>query len=714
MEEKTVIKTDDSQELNKWYVFPDDLQGGQFLGYENRKDASQLRGAWVLGQNVKFGGASLPSLRQGYELVGVEDTGSVPVSRAWVFETRAGTQFELKIIGDTLYFELVGTSTEFVSLLTGLTAGTEWTFNNIGKTANATTHCIFSNGVDGGYKFSGAYATLDSTGYTAGAIREKAINAAGTGYVVDEIITVTGGGGNATYKVTSVGGVGDVTGLECTNPGTGYAIAAGVATTASAAGVGLTVDISNVGQGFIKKTGTTTFAEEGFDAPGYININGTNYSYSNSDGVFLIAIGADPTGEVAGSLMVQTPVEVSAITAVQGSVGMAHDGRLHLRLETKQDVWNYSKLDDPFDFTAAPAGDGIGGSKEVEFGGPIVSFAKLNKAILCFKKRIIKMLTFEANSTRVDVPVYKTITPADDKGTTLGAVGQKSTVSTPYGVVFLTPDHRLVLLTGITDNNEPKFLVLSDPIQPVFDDGVFDSASIICSDNILLLSFKQDKNSTFNDTVLRGDMTRRSIDSNGETLPIRWDTPYVGWNVNDWTAVEDQTTGKNVVHWHSSINGSTYAITDAKMDSTTGFGGTIRTWSETFGFPQYQKRISNAFVEIRLRENTEFKVAVLYDENGVTSQQEFTLLGTESAHRFLNTVYNPIGASSFGSVKLGSQIENNEYDTYRFFIEINPNVFFYNISMQFSVDGEAQDFELVRFGYELAEVSKVIDRKYLI
>lgn len=709
-------KIDVTKELEKWYVFPDDLSGGHFSGFENRYDASQMRGAFAVGENVQFGGAALPSLRPGSEVVGSEVEASTPVKRAWVYETRNGDQFELKVYGTKLYAWLIGTSTDYFELLSGFTENLDWTFNNIGKTEDATAHCIFSNGVDGGYKFSGAYTTVDSTNYSAGAIRALAINVAGTGYIVGDIITVDAGNTDATYEVLEVGGSGEVVSLECTNPGSGYSVSVGDATTGGT-GTGLTVDVDNIGTGYIKKTGDNTFAEDGFDDASLtvpsLNINGTNYTYAGIDGKFAIGIGADPTGEAAGSLVVQTPKEVSGITALQGSVGMAHDGRLHLRLDTKKSIWQYSKLDDPFDFTATPAGDGIGGSKEVEFGGPITAFGKLNKTILCFKKRIIKSLSFEANSTRVDVPVYKTVTSSDDKGTTLGAINQKSTISTPYGIVFITPDKRIVLLTGLTDNSEPEYLILSDPIQPIIDGASFDDASMICVDNILHLSFKSSSDVAANDTVLRGDMTKRTTDSNGTTIPIRWDAPYVGWNVSDWTSVYNSSTGKYDIHAHSSLNGSTYKIIEQKTDNGNGFGATIRTWSEHFGVPQFQKKISNAFVEIRMKENAKPLVTLLYDENGITGQTETQLDGTDQEHRFDNTVYNPIGATPFGSVKIGSQEADIEYDTYRFFIEVNPNVYFFNIALQISTDGEAQDFELVRFGYEIAEVSKEFNPVYL-
>ena len=704
-------------DVDKWYIFPESLPNQRFRGVENREDATQLQGAFVVGQNVTFGGTSLPSLRYGIEPVGTQNTDATPVNRAYVFETRAGVQWELKIVDTMLKAWQVGTSTEYMTLLTGLTPDTTWDFANIGRSTDNYTSCMFSNGVDGFYRFSGATATLDSASYAAGIIRGIAINTAGTGYVVGEIITVTGGGGNATYEVTAINtGTGAVTSLRCTNPGSGYSTAAGVATTTSGAGINLVVNITS-GTGWIKISGTTNLFDLGFydstNSP-YVLINGNSYSYQTYDGLFFLGIGSDPTGEAAGSQILQKPEVVIALDDVQGSVIMSHDGRLHCRLDSKASVWNYSKLDDPYDFTATPAGDGIGGSKDVEFGGPIIAFGKLNQTILCFKKRQIKTLSFIQVGARIDSPQYQTLVASDDRGTTLGAVSEKGVFASPLGMIFVTPDKRLVLLSGITANNQPQYVFLSDPIQPIFTNGVFDEAVGIVVDNVIYLAFKQDSTSTFNDTVLRGDMTRQSIDSMGRVLPVKWDAPYVGWNVNDWTVIYNETTGKNEIRFHSSTDSNTYRLIDQKVDNTGGYTGIIRTWSETFDAPQHQKAMDEAFIEIRMNENTTADATILLDEDGYTAQIVTPLSGDVAAYKFGGTAYNPFGASPFGSQKFGSNVSGSGGSVYRFNIELNPNLLFFNAALQISVDGEGQDFELVRFGFHICKLYTDSDRKYAI
>jgi hypothetical protein len=462
--------------------------------------------------------------------------------------------------------------------------------------------------------------------------------------------------------------------------------------------------------------GSSTWTALGFFGTGTrsVIINGIEYAYTGGEGTAtLTGVTPDPNGVVlAGAIAVQSPRVVSAMSTVKGQVVAAHDGRLHARLETEKSVWNYSKLDNPDDW-ATGATDGDGGTKDIEGSGGVVAFGKLNQTMIGLKQRIIKTLSFVASGSYVDVPVYTTLVSTDDKSTTLGATNQRSTFSTPYGLVFVTPDKRLILLTGITANNQPDYLVLSDPIQPIFDRGVHDDATGIVVDNVLYYAFKSSISSSYNDVVVRGNMSRQSMDRQGRTLPIRWDTPIVGWTVKDWTAVYNENTGKHEVHWHSSLNSSSYRIIEQKVDNTNPFGCSVRTWAETFDAPTRQKIVDRIWCEVRMSTNTELLLTVLYDENGVTGQEEHTLLGSDLDSKFDVTVYNPFGFNPFGSQVFGSEPESTQLPLYRFEILLKANIRFFNISLQFSTEEPGNDFQIVRFGHRLKQIIQETDRKYL-
>lgn len=75
-----------------------------------------------------------------------------------------------------------------------------------------------------------------------------AINTAGTGYALNDILTVVqSGASGGTLKVTSIGSGGTVTGVSLVTGGSGYSAATGLATTVSpSGGTGCTIDVSAV------------------------------------------------------------------------------------------------------------------------------------------------------------------------------------------------------------------------------------------------------------------------------------------------------------------------------------------------------------------------------------------------------------------------------------------------------------------------------------
>ena len=618
-----------NNQLNDWVYFPEQLLNSRFKGFEDRDEQSQNRGAFVVGQNMTFSSSRIPTMRSGYAVVGSELANATPVNRAWVFETREGIQWELKAYDTFLYAYAPGVTTDFVLLLSGLTAGLTFGYGNVGVLTESTNHTYFCNGTDSFYRFNGAHATVSGS----------SVN---------------------------------------------------------------TISIA-----------ASTWTALGFyAATNKIMINGTEYTYTGGEGTAtLTGVTPDPSSVPIGAVAIQSPQILSGGSyPLKGQVVFAHDGRLHAREDIKKSVWAYSKLDNPSDFTTGSS-DGDGGAKEIEMGGPLLAYGNINGAIVGFKSRLLKSLEFIQSGTFVDSPKWTTLVPTDDKGTSLGATNQKSTFSSPIGLVFVTPDKRMVLLTGVTANNEPQYISISDLVQPVFSTGVHDTGSGICVDNTIWYSFKQDITSTFNDVVIRGDLTRQSRTADGKILPVVWDTPYIGWNVNDWTAVRNVTTGHIDVHWHSSINSNTYVITTDKTDNTLPFTSTLRTWAETFGKPYLQKKIDYVYLEVSMSQSTKLLATLLYDEDGVTQSKEFTLLGTDP-QIFDSSVYNPFGANPYGSQMFGSNPTSSSLKRYRYWLETDNNKYFFNLSLQLSAADPGCDFELIRFGYRLTNAPVDIDFKY--
>ena len=82
-----------------------------------------------------------------------------------------------------------------------------------------------------------------------GSVTAVAVNAAGSGYAVNDIIQISGGGANCRLYVTGCTTVGGVTSVSFKNNGSGYATSTGTATTAvSGTGTGCTINVTSIGR----------------------------------------------------------------------------------------------------------------------------------------------------------------------------------------------------------------------------------------------------------------------------------------------------------------------------------------------------------------------------------------------------------------------------------------------------------------------------------
>lgn len=107
---------------------------------------------------------------------------------------------------------------------------------------------------------SGVMSTADMKGlplllrglvdFQAGEIATATINAAGTGYLVGDTGTVVLTGSDAaTYRITSIGAAGAVTGFTIVDKGNRYSVATGLATTTSGIGTGFKVNVTSINKG---------------------------------------------------------------------------------------------------------------------------------------------------------------------------------------------------------------------------------------------------------------------------------------------------------------------------------------------------------------------------------------------------------------------------------------------------------------------------------
>ena len=97
-----------------------------------------------------------------------------------------------------------------------------------------------------------------------GSVLTVAVNAAGSGYAVNDIIAVSGGAANCRLYITSTTTAGGVTGVAFKNNGSGYATATGSVTSiVSGSGSGCTINITAIGRTGLVTTPINQFLERG-------------------------------------------------------------------------------------------------------------------------------------------------------------------------------------------------------------------------------------------------------------------------------------------------------------------------------------------------------------------------------------------------------------------------------------------------------------------
>ena len=129
-------------------------------------------------------------------------TNTIDSRSAWLFENQSGT-LGTNLTGSSVYVGVTGT----VRVIIAGTVGAQNTVTNLtlvsGGTGYATANGVATTVTSIVPASNGAGLTLNITA-AGGVITAAVINAAGTNYGLGDIITVTGGGANATFRVDNI------------------------------------------------------------------------------------------------------------------------------------------------------------------------------------------------------------------------------------------------------------------------------------------------------------------------------------------------------------------------------------------------------------------------------------------------------------------------------------------------------------------------------
>lgn len=259
-------------------------------GYRNKEDISNLPPETLVvgSQNVLTNAAELVGIRQGYTLDGAAgNQNNYGIDSAYDFLTRNGALQNMRKWGGNMEVRYYNPNTKAVSwinILSTLNPANVVNFTNFwDQNTEQKMFCLFVNGNNNIYEWTGAVGSVASVSTATGIIasiitqpNSSNTTSGGTGYQVGDVLTISGGGGNATLTVgaISIGGVATYSiGLN----GTGYAPGDKVfISSGSGVFADFTVATVNSGGGILTLTQQTAGA--GFKA-------GVNYSVGAVTGV---------------------------------------------------------------------------------------------------------------------------------------------------------------------------------------------------------------------------------------------------------------------------------------------------------------------------------------------------------------------------------------------------------------------------------------------
>jgi hypothetical protein len=304
----------------------------KFLGYTSRGDPTKEPVGTLVSpsQNVVIKTTGRVAAVAGYVLDGVGSSvidsgilsnydftnfkGDVRNLRAG-FLTTAGNDGKLQY--------RYGPTSTWINLQTGLT-NVRMCYTSFSDTTNLVKLVLWVNGLNQINAWNGAVTTFasatNSTGFIS--VLNPAPTAGGTGYVVGDILTITGGTATAIVSTVSSG---VITAVSLVTTGSGYTSGTGKATTGGT-GTGATLNITTVVNNSIVNQSSLTWAQQGFtQSGGSVVISGTNYTYTAMVGNTLVGIGTDPTipGYAAGVVIHQAVVvtQLSSMTAILATLG---------------------------------------------------------------------------------------------------------------------------------------------------------------------------------------------------------------------------------------------------------------------------------------------------------------------------------------------------------------------------------------------------------
>lgn len=680
------------------------------LGYRNREDITNLpAGVLIVGsKNVITNVSDRIQIRQGYALDGATSSIISSTGNSFDWITRGNGERHMRAGGLTsagndghLQYRYVDTTNtvSWKDLVTGMTS-VNLNYTTFWRTDESLRVLLF---VDGGpyiREWNGAFANIASSDNTAGHIvtLNPTPTVGGSGYVLNDVLTITTGDGTATATVTGISG-GAITTVILTSFGSGYSTGAGQATSGGT-GTAATLNITAVATGRITIAGTTSVLDSGFYTTGNFNllINGNSYAYTNMFGTSFLGISPSAVGEPVGSLIIQAVItkQNSSFTGpvpatFKNSLIKVLNNQIFLASTTASNIW-ISKVNSYTDYSeSTPRQQGDGGTLILDDN--IVAFEPQEQYMYVSAGRDYWYnVSFSLQTSTVGV-TYEQVNALPLKtGKRQGAISQ-AFISHMKDNIIVTTNETTVDMFGRVETSAlatPLTKNISDPIKLDIDSYDFTDGCIFYYRYYILVAVPK------------------------EGLVLMYNLATASWEAPQTIPVSRFYIVNGQLYGHSYNTFESYQLFTGYADRVyPGFTGYPIAANWIFSYQNYgtrftYKKATSLYTEGYINANTILTASVNYELDGCMTTKNFTIDGSDTQIVCIPLDESSLGKTSLGKQKLGGGGSTSltglppKFRSEKTFNNTN----FFEVSISYSVLGINNRAELLAFGLNASGASE--------
>lgn len=665
-----------------------------FKGYQTKADPTNIDPRFLVApsQNVIINDGEKVENRTGYILDGSSSVRNTPVHSAADFILFNGNERNIKGYGTYLAFRYTAQDgTIFWPEIKSDLSGDTIRFTSFWSASEARDKILFVDNTSNIHVWTGAVSTVNST--TTNTITKQGIVVGTTisfsdsgpdmildsnngfinaGFTVGDNINVSGSASNnGNYKIAAVT-AGEIT------------LVGGDTLTTEAAGATVTVTRSSY----------RTWAEDGFtNSAGTVVIEGTEYSYTGGDTTgTLTGVTPDPTS-ITNRVMVYEKVSTlanSSITDLPNTIKNTYISILTNQVyiaDSKSRLVYISKVGDYTDFGfSSPRLTSDG--EILTLNGNVTGFiASDTEMYISAGSDQWYFTKFELSSDLVNrllqVRQLKT-------GAGQGASTQEFISKSKNAIMFVSADKTLSQLAQVENIVTPQTQVLSDPVKPDFEEGVY----------------------LFGDSIYWKDKMYIAVPSIGKVFI--YDTEKGYWQPPHTLPVRRFSIIGGHLYGHSSTTEETYQlyVDGVFSDNNNVIYSRARFPYNSFGRKNRAKLKNYSFyyTEGYISPNTALEHRQFVEFEGAETVKAFDIDGDDDSILFSVQSTSSIGKSPLGKNPAGSSLEKTMIKQ-KFRIVNTTNIQeFFEMGVEYSTNATGAAWEILAHGPNVKVVDGNVQR----